>query len=160
MHPRFKNTLLRTLNDETIQRLKLQPVQFKAGYEIEFPGKPIRAFCVPSTGIGLPALRNQPRITRSMFKTLILERTRLAHNRKIKGPSANNWLVIHEGWHSNHLPSGLVSRQGNLKRDLEFSGILLPAASISCPVISPSSSELPTRNSAAAFNARVWLLIK
>ena len=38
----YKNTLLRHLNAETIERLQLHPVVFKVGYEIEFPGNPIR----------------------------------------------------------------------------------------------------------------------
>lgn len=38
---RFKNSLLRALSAEVIQRLALEPVQFELMYEIEYPGSPI-----------------------------------------------------------------------------------------------------------------------
>src|ERR1700722_18016921 len=37
----YKNSLLRTLDDELIARLRLEPVSFELGHEIEFPGNPI-----------------------------------------------------------------------------------------------------------------------
>ncbi|HEX3940238.1 MAG TPA: Crp/Fnr family transcriptional regulator [Acidobacteriaceae bacterium] len=37
----FKNTLLRALDSEAIQRLALQPVEFELMHEIEYPGSPI-----------------------------------------------------------------------------------------------------------------------
>ncbi len=37
----FSNTLLNALSSETIQRLRLAPVTFEVGHEIEYPGKPI-----------------------------------------------------------------------------------------------------------------------
>jgi CRP-like cAMP-binding protein len=37
----FKNTLLRHLRPEIIERLDLQPISFEMRHEIEFPGKPI-----------------------------------------------------------------------------------------------------------------------
>lgn len=39
--PAFKNSILRNLDAETIDRLSLRPVTLDAGYEIEFPGSPI-----------------------------------------------------------------------------------------------------------------------
>ena len=38
----YKNTLLRAFDAPVVERLHLQPVLFKLGQEIEFPGKPIR----------------------------------------------------------------------------------------------------------------------
>ena len=37
----FSNTVLNALSSETIQRLRLAPVSFEVGHEIEYPGKPI-----------------------------------------------------------------------------------------------------------------------
>jgi CRP-like cAMP-binding protein len=37
----FQNTLLKSFAPDLIERLRLRPVQFKVGHEIEFPGKPI-----------------------------------------------------------------------------------------------------------------------
>jgi CRP-like cAMP-binding protein len=42
MATEFKNSLLRSLDSEVIARLGLSPVSFELGYEIEFPGKPIK----------------------------------------------------------------------------------------------------------------------
>ena len=39
--PIYKNALLRALGPEATQRLRLHPVEFKVGHEIEFPGNPI-----------------------------------------------------------------------------------------------------------------------
>ena len=38
---KFKNTLLRNLDAEIIERLSLQPIKFELRHEIEFPGRPI-----------------------------------------------------------------------------------------------------------------------
>ena len=38
---RFKNTLLRKLDDATIDRLDLHPIKFEVLHEIEFPGSPL-----------------------------------------------------------------------------------------------------------------------
>jgi CRP-like cAMP-binding protein len=38
---RFKNTLLKNLDSEIIERLSLRPVTFELMHELEFPGKPI-----------------------------------------------------------------------------------------------------------------------
>jgi CRP-like cAMP-binding protein len=37
----YKNSLLRTLDDEIVARLRLEPVSFELGHELEFPGSPI-----------------------------------------------------------------------------------------------------------------------
>ena len=37
----FKNTLLKHLDAEIIERLSLQPVKFELRHEIEYPGNPI-----------------------------------------------------------------------------------------------------------------------
>ncbi len=37
----FKNTLLKALDGEIIERLRLQPVKFELKHEIEYPGNPI-----------------------------------------------------------------------------------------------------------------------
>jgi CRP-like cAMP-binding protein len=37
----FKNTLLKALDEEIIERLRLQPVKFELKHEIEYPGNPI-----------------------------------------------------------------------------------------------------------------------
>lgn len=37
----FRNTVLSALAEDTIQRLRLAPVTFEVGHEIEYPGKPI-----------------------------------------------------------------------------------------------------------------------
>jgi CRP-like cAMP-binding protein len=37
----YKNTMLRALDREVIERLHLRPVKFELGHEIEFPGRPI-----------------------------------------------------------------------------------------------------------------------
>ena len=37
----FKNTILSRLEPDSIERLKLSPVQFEVGHEIEYPGKAI-----------------------------------------------------------------------------------------------------------------------
>lgn len=38
----FKNTLLRSLDEEIIARLRLQPISFALNQEIEYPGSPIK----------------------------------------------------------------------------------------------------------------------
>lgn len=38
----FKNTLLKALDPDIIERLSLRPVTFELMHEIEFPGKPVR----------------------------------------------------------------------------------------------------------------------
>ena len=40
--PKFRNTLLKTFDNQLIGRLRLKPVVFKTGQMIEEPGKPIR----------------------------------------------------------------------------------------------------------------------
>ena len=37
----FKNTLLKALDGDIVERLRLQPVQFELKHEIEYPGNPI-----------------------------------------------------------------------------------------------------------------------
>jgi CRP-like cAMP-binding protein len=37
----FKNSLLKTLSADVVNRLKLRAVKFEVGHELEFPGKPI-----------------------------------------------------------------------------------------------------------------------
>jgi CRP-like cAMP-binding protein len=37
----YKNSLLRTLDEEVVARLRLEPVAFEVGHELEFPGSPI-----------------------------------------------------------------------------------------------------------------------
>ena len=37
----YKNLILRALDGETINRLRLRPVTFELGHELEYPGKPI-----------------------------------------------------------------------------------------------------------------------
>ena len=37
----FKNTLLKALDEDIIERLRLQPVKFELKHEIENPGDPI-----------------------------------------------------------------------------------------------------------------------
>lgn len=37
----FQNTILNGLSDDVHERLRLEPVYFEVGHEIEFPGKPI-----------------------------------------------------------------------------------------------------------------------
>jgi CRP-like cAMP-binding protein len=37
----YKNSLLRTLDEEVVARLRLEPVDFEVGHELEFPGNPI-----------------------------------------------------------------------------------------------------------------------
>jgi CRP-like cAMP-binding protein len=37
----FKNTLLRALDGDIVERLRLQPVKFELKHEIEYPGDPI-----------------------------------------------------------------------------------------------------------------------
>jgi CRP-like cAMP-binding protein len=41
MPQQFKNSVLKTLDEESIKRLALQPVTFELKHEIEFPGSPI-----------------------------------------------------------------------------------------------------------------------
>lgn len=38
---KFCNTVLSALSPDVIQRLRLEPVEFEVGHEIEYPGKPI-----------------------------------------------------------------------------------------------------------------------
>ena len=38
---KFQNTLLQAFDAELIERLRLKPVVFEVGHEIEFPGKPV-----------------------------------------------------------------------------------------------------------------------
>ena len=40
--PSYKNTLLSRLGPEVVKRLRLSPITFELGHEIEFPGTPIR----------------------------------------------------------------------------------------------------------------------
>jgi CRP-like cAMP-binding protein len=40
--PKYKNTLLKSFDHELIARLRLTPVDFRAGHKIEQPGKPIK----------------------------------------------------------------------------------------------------------------------
>ena len=48
---RFKNTVLRNLPSEAIARLKLRPVTFELGHEIEFPGQAIRNMYFVEEGV-------------------------------------------------------------------------------------------------------------
>ncbi len=47
----YKNTILSRLERDTIRRLSLSPVQFKVGYEIEYPGKPIDSLIFVENGM-------------------------------------------------------------------------------------------------------------
>lgn len=48
----YKNTLLKSLDEEVIKRLSLRPVKFELMHEIEFPGDPIRNLFFVEEGIG------------------------------------------------------------------------------------------------------------
>ena len=47
----FKNTLLRALDGDIVERLRLQPVQFELKHEIEYPGDPIDRLCFLEEGM-------------------------------------------------------------------------------------------------------------
>ena len=47
----FKNTLLRALDGDIVERLRLQPVKFELKHEIEYPGDPIDRLCFLEEGM-------------------------------------------------------------------------------------------------------------
>ena len=47
----FKNTLLRALDGDTVERLRLLPVKFELKHEIEYPGDPIDRLCFLEEGM-------------------------------------------------------------------------------------------------------------
>jgi CRP-like cAMP-binding protein len=47
----FRNSILRNLEPEIVERLRLLPVTFGLGYEIEFPGKPLDALFFVEAGM-------------------------------------------------------------------------------------------------------------
>lgn len=47
----YTNTVLRALASEVIERLRLRPVKFEVGHELEFPGKPIERLCFVESGM-------------------------------------------------------------------------------------------------------------
>ena len=52
MHaPTYTNTLLKALDQATIEKLHLTPVNFELGHEIEYPGKPIKYIYFVETGM-------------------------------------------------------------------------------------------------------------
>ncbi len=50
--PPFKNSILRSLDPETIARLQLKPLTLQSGREIENPGEPIEHLIFIEDGIG------------------------------------------------------------------------------------------------------------
>jgi CRP-like cAMP-binding protein len=47
----YTNTVLRALALDVVERLRLRPVRFQVGHEIEFPGKPIERLYFIETGM-------------------------------------------------------------------------------------------------------------
>jgi CRP-like cAMP-binding protein len=47
----FRNTLLRALDGDIVERLRLQPVKFELKHEIEYPGDPIDRLCFLEEGM-------------------------------------------------------------------------------------------------------------
>lgn len=47
----YRNTILKALGEETIERLRLRPVTFEVEHEIEFPGKPVQRVYFVETGM-------------------------------------------------------------------------------------------------------------
>src|ERR1700728_4368472 len=47
----YTNTVLRALTPDVLERLRLRPVKFEVGHEIEFPGEPIDRLYFVETGM-------------------------------------------------------------------------------------------------------------